>query len=303
MNYCKQCGENLEDGILFCPNCGCKIGEKIFQEQTKQKLVTSKKKINVCSILAIIFGAIGVIPLLNFLFLPAAIILAIIGWGLSKNRKKGTTIASTIVVSLSLVISFVWVLPAFSPSEIPNGNGEDPASPSTPKIEKVSYKEIFKGEKIETDFVLITIDEVAITSTLSSINSSVVLNASQGEEYVYIKGTITNKTSFSYELGALGQYSYSSNVDTRIDSELVMSNGEKEYGSLLIDDGGIYGIISDGRIAAQETVTYYFAFTVNKSQRTYYKNGEIFFAFVEDFKEEPNFNHTNCDYLYKIKLK
>ena len=82
-----------------------------------------------------------------------------------------------------------------------------------------------------------------------------------------------------------------------------MSNGKQEYGSLLIDDGGMYGIISDGKISPKETVTYYFAFSVDKTQCEYYENGEIIMAFADDFKEEPNYKHSNCEYLYKIKIK
>ena len=300
MSYCKQCKELLSEGAAFCPKCGCKVEETYTQPQTANNTVVSQKKTNVCSILAIIFGAIGIIPLLNFLFLPAAIILAIIGAVMSKNRKKGVTIASAIVVVLSLIVSIAWLTPAFTPSETPSGNNGTSTN-STP-TEELTYIEIHEGGKIETDFVLITIDEVSTTSTIRSINSSTVLNADTGEEYVYVKGTIKNKSNSSYDLGSMGSYSYSSNVDTMIDCKLKMSNGEQEYGSLLIDDGGIYGIISDGRISPNETVTYYFAFTVDKSQSTYYNNGEIFIAFADDFKEEPNYKHSNCEYLYKIKL-
>ena len=302
MNYCKQCNELLSDGAAFCPKCGYKVEETYNQPQKTNNIVVPQKKTNVCSILAIIFGAIGIIPFLNFLFLPAAIILAIIGAILSKNRKKGVTIASAIVVVISLVVSIAWLTPAFTPSETPSGNNGTSTN-STPTTEELTYTEIYEGGKIETDFVLITIDEVSTTSTIRSINSSTVLNADAGEELVYIKGTIKNKSNTSYDLGSMGSYSYSSNVDTMIDCKLKMSNGEQEYGSLLIDDGGIYGIISDGTISPQETVTYYFAFKVDKSQSTYYNNGEILIAFADNFKEEPNYKHSNCEYLYKIKVK
>ena len=114
---------------------------------------------------------------------------------------------------------------------------------------------------------------------------------------------IKNTSNSSYDLGALGSYSYSSKVDTLIDCELKMDNGEKEYSSLLIDNGGLYGIMSSGRIHSQETVTYYFAFIVEKGQSAYYQNGEILIAFAENFKEQPNYKHSNCEYLYKINLE
>ena len=174
---------------------------------------------------------------------------------------------------------------------------------TTPPEADLNYKEIFKGGKIETDFVLIKINEVSTASTIKSINSNAALNSENNEEFIYVKGTIKNTTNLTYDLGSIGSYAYSSNVDTLIDSELKMSNGEQEYGSLLIDDGGIYGIMADGKISPKEQVTFYFVFRVDKSQSAYYKNGEILIAFTEDFKQEPNYKHTNCEYLYKIKLK
>ena len=174
---------------------------------------------------------------------------------------------------------------------------------SSSTIEEVVYKEIFEGGKIETDFVLITIDEVGTTNIINSINSSTVLRSKDGEEYVYVKGTIKNKSNTSYNLGSIGSYSYSSNVKTMLDAKLRMSNEKQEYATLLIDKGGIYGVMSDGKVTPKETVTFYFAFTVEKSQNSYYKNGEILIAFTDDFKEEPNYKHSNCEHLYKIRMK
>ena len=176
-------------------------------------------------------------------------------------------------------------------------NGENP--PTTDKY--ANYVQIKKGDKIENDFVLITIDDVSTTDSIQSINSSSVLNASAGEEYLYISGTIKNKSSTSYDLGSMGSYAYG-NTDTMIDAELIMTNGEKEYGSLLIDNGGIYGIISDGKIASQQEVKYYIAFTVNKSDSEYYKNGEVILAFAKNFAVKPAYDHSNCEYLYRVSI-
>ncbi len=87
MKSCKQCNNLLADDASFCSNCGSKVESNDIL--TPSRIVeTPPKKTNVCSLLSIIFGAIGIIPLLNFLFLPVAIILAIIGLILSQNRKK-----------------------------------------------------------------------------------------------------------------------------------------------------------------------------------------------------------------------
>ena len=164
-----------------------------------------------------------------------------------------------------------------------------------------NYEKIGKGDKIENNFVLITIDDISTADTIRSINSSTVLNADTGEEYLYITGTIKNKSNSRYDLGSMGSFS-SGNTDTMIDAELIMTNGEKEYGSLLIDNGGMYGIISDGDISPQQEVKYYIAFTVNKSDSDYYKNGEIIMAFTKNFASKPAYDHSNCEYLYRINV-
>ena len=82
----------------------------------------------------------------------------------------------------------------------------DGTSTTTSPPKELEYKEVFEGDKIETDFVLITIDDVSKTNTIRSINSKTVLNAKDGEEYVYLKGTIKNKSNSTYDLGSLGSY-------------------------------------------------------------------------------------------------
>lgn len=115
---CGKCGAPLTEGQEFCAKCGQKVGVILDQNvsnainQFNANIKPDKpKKGNACSVLAIVFGSIGLIPLLNILFLPPAIILAIIGLCISKNRKKGRTIASIIVVSISLIISLLWMGP------------------------------------------------------------------------------------------------------------------------------------------------------------------------------------------------
>ena len=68
---------------------------------------------NKCAILAIIFGAIGMIPFLNFVFLPVALVLGIVGLATSKGKKKGAMIASIIVLVISLIISIAWMSAEF----------------------------------------------------------------------------------------------------------------------------------------------------------------------------------------------
>lgn len=118
---CGKCGAPLAEGQEFCAKCGQKVGVMLDPNvssaisQFNANIKPEKpKKGNACSVLAIVFGAIGIIPVLNILFLPPAIILAIIGLCISKNRKKGRTIASIVVVVISLIISLIWMGPAIS---------------------------------------------------------------------------------------------------------------------------------------------------------------------------------------------
>lgn len=133
---CPQCGAPVQQGQEFCSACGQRLiqpqaqpvvepqpvyQQPVYQQPAyqqapvyqqpmyQQPVPPAPPKKNVCAILAIIFGAIGMIPLLNFLFLPVAIVLGIIGIFKSKGRKKGTMIASVIVVTISLLISIAWI--------------------------------------------------------------------------------------------------------------------------------------------------------------------------------------------------
>lgn len=162
------------------------------------------------------------------------------------------------------------------------------------------YQDIYEGDVITTGFVSITIDEISTTNTIYSINSNAVLNSDPGDIYVYIKGTITNTSPTSYDIGGMGSWSY--NTSTYIDADLELSNGESEYGSLLIDDGGTYGILSDGYLSPYDSVTYYIAFNINETYYYSYNKGEITLAFTENFFEKPSYNRDNCDYLYRINF-
>ena len=184
MKFCYKCGESLSDEALFCSKCGCNTSEDVLSNPNELHTITQPdKKTNVCSVLAIIFGAIGIIPLLNFLFLPVAIILAIIGLATRKNKKKGTTIAGTIVVIVSLIISMCWLVPAFSGSD--SNNYDDTISQEKPQLH---YTEIYEGGEIDTDFVKIVIEDISTATTIKSENSTVVFNSDPGEHYMYMTG-------------------------------------------------------------------------------------------------------------------
>ena len=91
-----------------------------------------------------------------------------------------------------------------------------------------------------------------------------------------------------------------------IDCELEFRNGDIKYGTLLTDNGGIYGLTSDGIISPQQTVKYYFAFTIvdglNIKNNDFSLNSRITITFMEGLKEKPKYNHADCDYRYEIKI-
>ncbi len=286
---CEKCNTSYEGN--FCPNCG-HAHIATFNNDTPQ----IRKKGNVCSVLGIIFGAIGIIPILNLVFLIPAIILTIIGVIKSKNRKHGTTIASVIIVAISLIVSILWMAPAVNSDNKTNNTSQNSSSIDQTE-ETLSYKSIRNGSTITTDFVKITIDDVTTASKLSD-GGTYTLTAKTGEILVYIKGKIANTSSSIYDLGSMGSNTYGT-VDEKIDAELKLGDNTIEYGTLLVDDGGIYGMLSSGYISAGETVDYYIVFMVDQSKYNTY-GGEITLAFVDNFSEKPAYNRKNCDYLYKI---
>ena len=128
--YCRNCGTQLEEGLTLCPKCNEDINSFISDVPVQP----IKKKANVCSILAIIFGTIGIVPLINILFLPIAIILTIVGVCVCKNRGKKSMVASIIVTIISIIISALWMIPAFTGIEIPFFNMSETNSYTTTAV-------------------------------------------------------------------------------------------------------------------------------------------------------------------------
>ena len=170
---CGKCGTPLVTGQEFCSKCGQKVGVMLDHNvssainQFNANIKPEKpKKGNVCSVLAIVFGSIGFIPLLNILFLPPAIILAIIGLCISKNRKKGRTIASIIVVSISLIVSLSWMGPELGLF------GTKEFSDMYSSIESESWCEIASdGSWMKIDTNPYDIDDYYDSTALSKIKS------------------------------------------------------------------------------------------------------------------------------------
>ena len=58
MKYCQQCGSQLVDQAVVCPNCGCTVQEPINQQEDKPSTGLN--------VLAFLFPLIGLIMYLSF---------------------------------------------------------------------------------------------------------------------------------------------------------------------------------------------------------------------------------------------
>ena len=58
MKYCQQCGSQLVDQAVVCPNCGCTVQEPINQQEDKPSTALN--------VLAFLFPLIGLIMYLSF---------------------------------------------------------------------------------------------------------------------------------------------------------------------------------------------------------------------------------------------
>jgi len=122
--FCKKCGNQIDENAKFCPNCGYNLGnteETVITHSIEKE--TKKKKTNICSILSIIFASIGIVPLLNILFVPIATILAIIGLATGKNTREKIKIVSVIMVIISIIVSLLWMIPAINGSPTGDNGG------------------------------------------------------------------------------------------------------------------------------------------------------------------------------------
>ena len=73
MKYCSQCGKELVDEAVVCPNCGCAVQAPVSQQEDKPSTVLN--------ILAFLFPVIGLI-------LFAGIVISYRRQGKQKERGK-----------------------------------------------------------------------------------------------------------------------------------------------------------------------------------------------------------------------
>lgn len=276
MKNCKQCNNLLADDAVFCSNCGYKVDENDIPMPTKI-VTTPPKKTNVCSLLAVIFGAIGIIPLLNFLFLPAAIILVVIGLILSKNRKKGITIASVAVVIISLVISIAWISPITSGKPIVDSK-EDNKTSQTSSVEpstEEQYEYVSFPDTVTTDYFQINIESVYTNKEIRPSRTNGLYNykkAETGKQYCYIKGTIKNTSGTAHQISFLGDFVF---------------DNKYTYSGLLLKevDNGIDNVLMYETIQPLEQIEFYYASCIPDETINTYNSAEIKFEVISDLYE------------------
>lgn len=276
MKKCKMCNELLEDSAIFCSKCGCKTNEENILEQTKSTIILPPQKANICSKLAIIFGAIGIIPLLNILFLPAAVILGIIGLFTSKNKKNGVTIASVIVVVISLVISFVGLGDILSGKPITNtDSNSEMIQTSSDLIEEEQHEYISFPETVTTDYFEIHIDGVYVSKEIRPMYTNgrySYKSAERGKQFCFIKGTIKNTSGNSHQISILGDYTF---------------DNVYSYDGLLLKDveNGVENVLMYETISPLEKITFYYVCSVPDETINNYDSAEVKFEVITDLYE------------------
>ncbi len=98
--FCLQCGREVENGVVYCPNCGAQL----THNQTPVR-----EKSTVQSILSIIFGGLGIILAWVFALFGYALGGVGLGLGLAAIRKNDKTkgIIGIVLSSITLLFSVI----------------------------------------------------------------------------------------------------------------------------------------------------------------------------------------------------
>lgn len=112
--YCKNCGKEVSDEAVICPNCGCAI-VKIAVEREQVEPVT-KRKINVLCLIGFILSTVSLFLSLYGSVAVAGLVLSVIGVVQSSrnnDKLKGLGIAGIPIAACSLIYT-LYVLLIFS---------------------------------------------------------------------------------------------------------------------------------------------------------------------------------------------
>lgn len=106
--FCKNCGKQITDGSVFCPNCGAdtEVNKYLYQPVSKQKY-------NTMSIIGLVVAGISL--LLNFwgiVGIAATVIslIALLQIGKSCEKGKGMAIAGIAIGGFSIVFGVIQII-------------------------------------------------------------------------------------------------------------------------------------------------------------------------------------------------
>ena len=108
MKYCRHCGNELCDGAVICPKCGCSVDYE-NKMQSGNQAPTDNENYSILSILGMIFAFVETI---------AGLILSIVAFNEAKktgNQKslslaKAGIIVSAVFLGLAVVAFAIWFL-------------------------------------------------------------------------------------------------------------------------------------------------------------------------------------------------
>ena len=89
--YCKKCGKEIEDNVVFCPLCGTQQRE---DPKSRAKAASEKKEINIFCLVGLIISGLSLF--LNFWGLTgtAGVVLSSVGYfDCSKKGEQGKVLA------------------------------------------------------------------------------------------------------------------------------------------------------------------------------------------------------------------
>lgn len=111
--FCKNCGHELNDNAIICPNCGVPTDK---MQQTASAAPVEQKKPNGFAITALVLGLVGLVGG-NYAFLIPGIIGLVFGIiGMVKSKQysaRGLAIAALVVSIVGLVIWLIIWIAAF----------------------------------------------------------------------------------------------------------------------------------------------------------------------------------------------
>ncbi len=107
--FCKNCGKEIDDNALVCPNCG--VATEKMNQEVATEAPAQEQKVNVCAIIGFILALVGCVVewfsiIFGVIILVAGLVLSIVGLVLANkktNNLKGLAIAGLVISILGIV--------------------------------------------------------------------------------------------------------------------------------------------------------------------------------------------------------